>query len=83
MLSATELKEVCDEILNLAFRLKYEGMPCVGISCYTMRLPHRDPELIRFALWYLQDKGLMRGSEITHKGVDYVLQNYQAQISSQ
>jgi len=76
MLSATELEEVCSEILNLALRLKYENRSCSGISFYVKELSHRDPKLVRFAIWYLQDKGLMKGFEITHKGVDYALQNH-------
>ena len=76
MLSASELEEVCSEVLNLALKLRFEDKPCLGISFYVKELSHRDPKLVRFAIWYLQDKGLMRGFEITHKGVEDVLQSY-------
>ncbi len=75
MLLASELREVCSEILNLALKLRFENQPCPGISFYVRELSHRDPKLVKFAIWYLQDKGLMRGFEITHKGVEYVLQS--------
>ncbi len=77
MIDKEELEEVCKEILLKALEARYEGHKLVDISFYVKKLPHRNPKLVKFALWYLQDKELLKDCEITSKGVDHVLRNFE------
>ena len=71
MIAKEDLQKLCRNILLYLARAKYEGRKVTKSGLYA-EFSDYEPKDIDFALWYLEEKGLVKGLEITAEGYDAV-----------
>lgn len=71
MVAKEDFKRLCRNILLYLARAKYEKRH-VTMSGLYREFSDYDPKDVDFALWYLEEKGFVKGLEITAEGYDAV-----------